>query len=268
MPRALRYHVDDVSTNTIADDAWANIARMQHWYNAEFIWTCDRIGLKRYILFPHYERMPEMPYHIARYHFRKRLLQKKVELRDEIAAVRAIEETGLFTVRWGGVRDNALASGITHVADNEFNAYLLCEFLLKCSTVAREATFEVEDEGRFILPGRAMFRDGQILVRRSDLERAGQEIHLEQPQVFAVVNATRYDDHPSFSQSVEDFDELDDAARIESISRQGALGFANNFETAWGDGEGLNLQQRARAVVLLDDQEADPADPDLLPPQP
>lgn len=255
MPRALRYHVDDTPDNTISDEAWNDIARLQHWYNKEFIWTCDRIGLKRYLLFPHYEKMPEMPYHVARYHFRKRFLQKKVELRDEIAAVRAIEETGLFTVRWGGVRDNALASGITHVADNEFNAYLLCEFLLKCSTIAREATFEVEDEGRFILPGRAMFRNGQVLINRADLERSGQEAHFEQPQVFAVVNATRYDDHPSFTQSVDDFDELDDAARIETTSSFRALGFANNFETAWGDGEGLNLQQRAHGVVLLDDSD-------------
>src|SRR5690349_7778014 len=154
MPRALRYYIEDSSDNTIPNHDWPEIVRLQHWYNSEFIWSCDKIGMKRYMLFPNYDRIPDMPYHTAKYHFRKRLLQKKIELQDEIGAVRAMEEEGLFTVRWGGVRDDSIASGITHVADNEFNAYLLCEFLLKCSTIATDATFVAEDEGRFILTRR------------------------------------------------------------------------------------------------------------------
>jgi len=250
MPRALRYYVDDTPANTIANAAWADIARLQHWYNSEFIWSCDRLGLKRYILFPNYDRIPDMPYHTAKYHFRKRLLAKKIELKDEVAAVKAMEEEGLFTVRWGGVRDHSIASGITHVADNEFNAYLLCEFLLKCSTIARGTTLTVEDEGQFILCHRVSFLDGEIAVRTDDVYPNGN-VPLEIPQLFAVVDPARYDDHPRFTQSIEDFDDLDEDARVETSSNYRALGFANNFDTAWGDAGGLNLQLRARRVALL-----------------
>ncbi len=251
MPRALRYYIADTPENTISDAQWREIARLQHWYNSEFIWSCDRIGLKRYILFPNYEVMPDMPYHTAKYHFRKRLLAKKIELQDELAAVRAMVEEGLFSVRWGGVRDDSIASGITHVADNEFNAYLLCEFLLKCSTIATDATFVVEDEGRFVLTHRVMFRNGAIMVAHDDAYRSPREETLDVPQIFSVVNPTKYDEHPGFSQNVEGIADLDDDELHESVSKYGVLGFAQNYETAWGDGEGLNLQQRARKVVLV-----------------
>jgi hypothetical protein len=251
MPRALRYYIPDLVENRIANDEWREIARLQHWYNSEFIWSCDRISLKRFILFPNYDAMPEMPYRTAKFHFRKRFLAKKIELQDEVAAVRAMEEEGLYSVRWGGVRDNSLASGLTHVADNEFNAYLLCEFLLKCSTIAREATFHVEDEGRFILPGRAMFRDGAVLIFKDDLYPEGVDIPLDVPQVFSVVNPAKYDDHPHFQQNVEDVNDLDDDELHAATSEFGVLGFAPNYDSAWGDSEGLNLQLRARKLELV-----------------
>jgi hypothetical protein len=254
MPRAIRYYIEDTPENQISNGAWKEITRLQHWYNSEFIWSCDRIALKRYILFPNYDRIPDMPYTTARFHFRKRLLQKKIELQDEIAAVHAMVEEGLFDVRWGGVRDNSIASGISRVAGNEFNAYLVCEFLLKCSVIATEATFVAEDEGRFILTGRAMFRNGAILVNRSDLFPNGASEHdvpLDIPQIFSVVNPARYDEHPRFTQNVEDFGELGEEEITASASDYKALGFAQNYETAWGDAEGLNLQQRARKVVLV-----------------
>lgn len=251
MPRALRYHIRNDDANSISNEQWALIARVQHWYNSEFIWSCDSIGLKRYILFPNYDKMPDMPYKTARFHFRKRLLAKKIELKDEIAAVEAMVAEGFFDVRWGGIRDDSIASGITHVADNEFNAYLVCEFLLKCSTIATEATFEVEDEGRFVLPGHAMFRDGVILVEKERLFPGDADIPLDVPQIFSVVNASKYDEHPPFDQQIEDFGELSEEEVSEQVHRSGTLGFAENFETAWGDAEGLNLQQRARKVVLV-----------------
>ena len=252
MPRALRYYIPDDSGNSISNQEWTGIARLQHWYNSEFIWSCDKIGLKRYILFPNYDSIPDMPYHTAKYHFRRRLLAKKIELQDEVAAVQAMEAEGLFHVRWGGVRDNSIASGITHVANNEFNAYLLCEFLLKCSTIARGATFHVEDEGRFILSRHAMFFDGEIHIRREHLYPNGGDVPLDIPQIFSVVKPEKYDEHPRFTQSVDDFNDLDDEEILASVRGSGALGFAQNYETAWGDAEGLNLQQRARKVVLVE----------------
>ena len=251
MPRALRYFIPEVADNRISNEEWREIARLQHWYNSEFIWSCDRISLKRFILFPNYDKYPEMPYRTAKFHFRKRFLAKKIELQDEVAAVRALEEEGLYSVRWGGVRDNSIASGISRVADNEFNAYLLCEFLLKCSTIAREATFHVEDEGRFIMPGRAMFRDGAVLIYKEDLYPEGGEIPLDVPQVFSVVNPSKYDEHPRFQQNVEDIKDLDDEEIHAATHDFGVLGFAPNYDSAWGDNEGLNLQLRARKIELV-----------------
>lgn len=251
MPRALRYYVDDNGTNLITNDEWTEIARLQHWYNSEFIWSCDRIDLKRYILFPNYDHMPEMPYRTARYHFRKRLLAKKIEIGNWVEAVQAMEAEGLFHVRWGGTRENSIASGITHVADNEYNAYLLCEFLLKCSTISRQSVFTVEDEGRFVLPGRAMFLDGVVQVSADDLAELEHNVELlDVPQVFSVVNHTKYDDHPRFSQNIEGFSELDEAEIAAAVGKHGGLGFGENYDTHWGDHKGLNLQQRARKVEL------------------
>lgn len=252
MPRALRYYVEDTDQNLIPNDAWTEIARLQHWYNSEFLWSCDKIDLKRYLLFPNYDHIPDMPYRTARFHFRKRLLAKKIEVGNWVQAVQAIEQEGLFHVRWGGVRDNSLASGITHIADNEYNAYLLCEFLLKCSTISTEATFTVEDEGHFILPGRAMFRNGSVMVNKDDMVAIGHDLEqLDVPQIFAVVNHAKYDDHPSFSQNIDDFSELDEAELSAAIGKYTGLGFSENFDTHWGDHEGLNLQQRAQSVILV-----------------
>lgn len=251
MPRALRYYVEKTDDNAISNDEWTQIAATQHWYNSEFFWSCDRIDFKRYILFPNYEHLPEMPYRVARFHFRKRLLAKKRELGNWVSAVAALEYEGLFSVRWGGTRDDSIASGITHVADNEFNAYLLCEFLLKCSTVATGATFVVEDEGRFVLPGRASFRSGRILVNRSDFEAADiRTIDGEIPQIFAAVDPEKYDDHPTFTQRIEDHEELDDAELAAAIGQTNGLGFGENYDTQWGDDEGISLQDRAREIIV------------------
>lgn len=252
MPRALRYYVDDSNGNDISNDNWTEIARLQHWYNSEFFWTCDRIDLKRYLLFPNYDHMPEMPYRTARFHFRKRLLAKKIEVGNWVDAVRALEEEGLFNVRWGGVRENSIASGISHTADNEYNAYLLCEFLLKCSTIETNAVFTVEDEGQFVLPGRAMFQDGAVLVSRDDVANMRHNTEgPDVPQIFSVVNHAKYDDHPQFSQNVEDFGELDEEEIAAAVGNYHGLGFGENYDTPWGDDEGLNLQQRARNVLMV-----------------
>lgn len=252
MPRALRYYIETSEENSLPNNDWAEIAILQHWYNSEFFWSCDSIDFKRYILFPNYDHIPDMPYRTARYHFRKRLLAKKIELGNWVEAVKAMEEEGLFHVRWGGVRENSLASGITHVAANEYNAYLLCEFLLKCSTISTEATFTIEDEGRFILPGRAMFRNGEVMVYRDDLKASGHDVELlDTPQIFSVVDHAKYDDHPAFTQSIDDFKELDDAELSAAIGKYDGLGFGENYDTHWGDHEGLNLQQRARKVVMM-----------------
>jgi hypothetical protein len=96
-----------------------------------------------------------------------------------------------------------------------------------------------------------MFRDAVIVVHRDDLFRKGEPIPLEMPQIFSVVDPSRYDDHPRFEQQVRDFDELGDEEIVQDVQRFGTLGFGANYQTAWGDTEGLNLQQRARGVELL-----------------
>ncbi len=255
MPRALRYYIEKNDENRLNNDEWTQIAATQHWYNSEFFWSCDRIDFKRYILFPNYEHLPEMPYRQARFHFRKRLLAKKRELGNWVTAVAALEYEGLFSVRWGGTRDNSIASGITHVADNEFNAYLLCEFLLKCSTVAPEATFVVEDEGRFVLPGRVRFSNGSVIVLREDLEATNdRSVPGETPQIFAAVDPTKYDDHPPFTQRIEDHEELDDAELAAAIGQTNGLGFGENYDTRWGDNDGRSLQERARSIEIRDER--------------
>jgi hypothetical protein len=96
-----------------------------------------------------------------------------------------------------------------------------------------------------------MFRDGSVLISRDDLYPEGVDVPLDVPQVFSVVNPAKYDEHPRFEQSVEDFEELDDEEIHAASHEFGVLGFAPNYDSAWGDNEGLNLQLRARRVELI-----------------
>ena len=57
----------------------------------------------------------------------------------------------------------------------------------------------------------------------------------ESERVYMIVNADT------------DLPEHIEVTKLEN----GALGFAQNYDTAWGDAEGLNLQQRARRVSLM-----------------
>jgi hypothetical protein len=98
-----------------------------------------------------------------------------------------------------------------------------------------------------------MFRNGEILVQQEDLQAAGHDTSLlDTPQVFAVVNHEKYDEHPIFRQRLEEFDELDQTELVQAIGLSDGLGFGENYDTRWGDHDGLNLQMRAHKVVMID----------------
>ncbi|MCX6141768.1 MAG: hypothetical protein NTZ35_00970, partial [Ignavibacteriales bacterium] len=147
MGRRIIYRIYDREGNRFTEGEWEEIDRLQHWYNSEFSWSTGRLGVKRYIFFPNAEDFQNVETPI-----REVIGQRHASLRQQGLSkpeiVSQMEKDNLITVKWGGYYDNCLASGFTRVADNEWNAYLVCDFLLKASTLCPDARISAFDEGK------------------------------------------------------------------------------------------------------------------------
>lgn len=142
MARTIHYKILDDPHNKITDQEWEDVLKLQHWYNSEFIWTAGRLAFKMYAVFSNGEgfdgdekKMMEC------------ITQRQRELRNrglsENEIILQLASDSLVIAKKGGYMDNCLASGFTKVAGNEFNAYLVCEFLLKASMIAKNAEVSI-----------------------------------------------------------------------------------------------------------------------------
>jgi hypothetical protein len=160
--------------------------------------------------------------------------------------VAQLEVDHLVFVKWGGYYDNCLASGFTRVADNEWNALLVCDFLLKVSTLIPHVVVSIHDEGRFVRTKRLWLRDGVAMLQRKPSELPPQMGELvKRKQFFSIVNPDRYDRHPSLRNSIPNFKDLDDADRRALLKDWNWLGFGNKYETVERSG-GVDLNQKLR----------------------
>src|SRR5690242_15110212 len=170
MARKLYYKVIDDGRNAITDAEWGEIARLQHWYNSEFIWTAGKLALKMYAVFPDSERRPEDADELWQI-IRRRREELEREGMSENETIRKLIAEGLIIAHKGGYFDDCLASGFTRVAGNEFNAYLVCEFLLKVSRLSPRIAVNLYDEGEFVKSHEATFAGGDVTVIARDESR-------------------------------------------------------------------------------------------------
>jgi hypothetical protein len=250
MARKLIYKFPDHSGNRIEPAEWEEIFRLQHWYNSEFIWTSGKLALKMYAVFP----LSPHPLYDEEELF-KRIAERRTELRAEGKTedhiVESLDRERLIIAKRGGYYDDCLASGFTHVAANEWNAYLVGDFLLKCSRIAPAASIELVDEGQFVKPGVVTLRNGHVFVPVVERHKTGYlEAMVEHRHVFSITDPAKYDRFPAYDSTVPGFNELDTDEQAQIVRDWRWLGFENDFDLNGDDVQGSNLNEKVDGFRL------------------
>jgi hypothetical protein len=252
MSRKIIYRIEDHPGNTIADDRWDEVMRLQHWYNSEFAWTAGKLSFRRYVIFPNTEEFKDLSTSIreliAQRH--QRLLAEGL---TEYQIVSQMEKDRLLVVKWGGYYDGCLASGFTRVADNEWNAFLVCDFLLKASTLCPRLSIRATDEGKFIKTGSIWFRNGGVLISGDDNANGSSAQQLcDARRVFSVVDPAKYDEHPAFKNLIPEFNKLKAKEKMEVVRNWNWLGYDDGYDADGDDVKGFNLNVKVRQFRLTE----------------
>jgi len=246
MSRRIIYRIEDRSGNSFTEEEWSEVVRLQHWYNSEFSWSTGRISFKRFVVFPNTEDFKDVSVsiwdHIAQRHQDLRAMGLQ---EPEIMA--NLESEKLVIVKWGGYYDGCLASGFTRVADNEWNAFLVCDFLLKTSTLLPECTISVQDEGRFVKTGRIGIRNAAVFLKHEpDDSTLLAEEACASNRVFSVVDAAKYARHPSFRNVIPEFARLKAMKKREIVRNWNWLGYDGRYDLDGDDVRGYDLNSKVR----------------------
>ena len=246
MGRRIIYRIEESGANQFTDEEWDQVERLQHWYNSEFSWSTGRLAFRRYVMFPNAEDFENVETPIWDV-ISKRHQTLQAEGLTEREIMSQMEKDKLLVVKWGGYYDNCLASGFTRVADNEWNAYLVCDFLLKASTLLPDAIINVTDEGKFVKTGQVQLRNASVILSRDVLtsdKEAGAL--LRSGRIFAVVDADKYNRHPSFRNIIPEFNKLKASERKKLIRNWNWLGYEGNFDADGDDQKGVDLNAKVR----------------------
>lgn len=247
MARNIYYSVLDSPENFISDYEWDQIKALQRWYDLEFIWTGGHLNLRRYLIFPNYDRVGND----------LKIIWTKIEELErlgytETEIVEMLQKENLIFSKKGGYLDGMIASGFTRVADNEFNAFLVLDFIIKASRIAPSASFDVLDEGRFVKPGRITIRNGAVIISRQLVTDKSYEQVLNTRKVFSIVNPSKYNNHPTFSNVIEEFSIMSREDLAKAVSNWNWLGY--NSELAYDfngdDIEGFDLNEKVDEIQL------------------
>lgn len=252
MGRRILYRIEDVRENSLTEEEWGEISRLQFWYNSEFGWTAGKLAFKRYVVFPNTEEFQGLNVSIWELiaERQRALAEKGLSERDRVSQ---LEKDRLVIVKWGGYFDGCLASGFTRVADNEWNAFLVCDFLLKASTLCKNATILLADEGKFVKTGKVGFKNGVVLVPRHSVpEGADPEDLVAQRHIFTPVDASRYDKHPVFKNLIPGFNQMQAHERKELVQNWNWLGYGDSASETGNTDSTFDLNAKVRRVDFFD----------------
>lgn len=251
MARKLYYKIKDNGKNILTDDEWDRIARLQHWYNSEFIWTAGKLGFRLFAVFPKTDSSLENEKLFSDIRDRHKELRQSGF--SEAETIRRMESEGLIISQKGGYFKDCIASGFTRIAGNEYNAYLVCEFLLKVSRITRLSRIEIRDEGEFIKTKTAVFFDGSVYIGENEWHNLVYCRHLADcRQVFSIVNPAKYDNHPYLKNDIPDFDKLHEEEKKAVVKDWNWLGYGDNYDKGGNDREGLNFNEKVTNFFLLE----------------
>ncbi len=244
MARTIHYKIADDGANAILDSEWDEILRLQHWYNSEFFWTAGKLAFKSYAVFQNFPRTTTNAEEWQR-EVSARMEHYRGEGVSENEIVRLLEREGLVVAKKGGYADGCLASGFTRVAANEFNAYLVGEFLLKASHLMRRSAIVLEDEGEFVKPKLVHIAKGDVMVPAEDPMKLEICRNMtEHRHVFAIVDSLKYNQFPKYRSNIPEFVEMTKEEQTEILSQWNWLGFESNYDINGDDIQGLNLNEK------------------------
>ncbi|MEX1138719.1 MAG: hypothetical protein WEB33_00545 [Bacteroidota bacterium] len=245
MSRRIIYKIEERPEYLITEEEWDEVKRLQHWYNSEFSWTMGKISFRRYLVFPNVEEFSGLDSTIWTI-IEERKMKLAGQGLSEFDIVAQLERDHLLFVKWGGYYDHCLASGFTRMADNEWNAYLVCDFLVKVSTLIPHVVIGIHDEGRFVRTKRLWLRDGVVMLRKrpDELPEAISQI-VKRKQFFAIVHPEQYDRHPVFKNSIPNFNQLKEEDKQAVVKEWNWLGYGNGYDEA-GIAGGMDLNQKLR----------------------
>ncbi|MGB9591241.1 MAG: hypothetical protein ACP5US_06935 [Candidatus Kryptoniota bacterium] len=247
MARNIYYSVAERPENFISDDEWEQIKSLQRWYDLEFIWTGGHLNLKKYLIFPNYDKVGD---NLKIIRARMQELERFGYTESEI--INVLQKEALIFVRKGGYQDGMIASGFTRVADNEFNAFLVLDFIIKASRIASSASFEVVDEGRFVKPQRITIRNGAVIVYRKNVTDEAYKQVFNTRKVFSIVNPGKYDNHPVFSNIIDEFSIMSKEDLAKAVANWNWLGYDSKqaYDFNGDDIEGFDLNMKVDEVQL------------------
>jgi len=252
MARKLYYKIRNDGSSQVTEAQWEDILRLQHWYNSEFLWTAGRLAFKMYAVFPNIDSVITNENDLMREIAEQRKIMRESGL-SENQIIRRLEKEGLIIVKKGGYFDDCLASGFTRVAGNEFNAYIVCDFLLKASRIAHDARIEVQDEGEFIKSKEIILRKGDVILKTDNRTRLSFfRAMVEHRHVFAIVDAAKYDRAAEFQNTISDFNSLPHDEQDLIVRDWHWLGFENNYDINGDDIQGFDLNAKVSSFELLD----------------
>lgn len=145
MGRTIHYLVEDDGQNHITDDEWQKIEELQERHNLDYEWSCERLSLERFSISPNWSAWDETG-------LRANEVWRRIETElKEPNGMQSLLDHGLIEVSRGGYRGSKyLVSGFTKVRDDEYNAGLVIEFLIKASLIAPRIQIKVHDEGDYL----------------------------------------------------------------------------------------------------------------------
>jgi len=165
--------------------------------------------------------------------------------------VSQMEKEKLVLVKWGGYYDGCLASGFTRVADNEWNAFLVCDFLLKVSTLLPDCTISLSDEGRFLKIGSIGLRNASVILRPGEgLSESDLDQICNSRRVFSVVDSDKYARHPSFRNMIPEYGKLKEIEKRKILRNWNWLGYDGRFDSNGDDRSGCDLNSKVRSFVI------------------
>lgn len=250
MSRRIIYKIGERPEYLVTEEEWDEVKRLQHWYNSEFSWSAGKLAFKRYVFFPNVDEFSGLDTPIWEI-----IRERKVKLGNqgysEYQIVEQLERDRLIVVKWGGYYDDCLASGFTRVADNEWNAFLVCDFLLKVSTLLPHVMVEVQDEGGFVRTKRLWLRDAVAMLPRG-VDSPGWDRVQKTKGFFSCVDPQKYDRHPAFRNSIPGFNDLKLEERRAVVRNWNWLGF-DDRGTCDDSNTGLvNLNTKLRGADFFD----------------
>lgn len=250
MGRRIIYRIEDRAGNRFTADEWASLERLQHWYNSEFRWSSGRIRFKRFVVFPNSEDFVGLGVSLRDIivNRRQELLGKGL---SETEIIAQLEKEKLVIVKWGGYYDGCLASGFTRVADNEWNAFLVCDFLLKASTILPDCMISLIDEGRFLKTGPIGLRNASVFLRRGEkLSDSELKEICTSRRVFSIVDAAKYTRHPAFRNVIPEYGRLKEMEKRKILSNWNWLGYEGRYDADGDDSRGYDLNLKVRSFGI------------------